>query len=66
MIRRLRRWWVERRRVTDFCEVCGCDLTRRTVRELRSADQASDQQLGIGGVGGTYMVATYCKKHFPA
>lgn len=56
-------WWEHRRKIVEQCEVCAKGLTRRQVRELRS-DSTDDADLDIG-IGGTFMVATYCRKHFP-
>lgn len=57
-------WWRRRCTVVEMCEVCGKGLTLSSVRELRS-DATDDAELDIGTVGGTYMVATYCRRHFP-
>lgn len=53
-------WWRRRREYTDECEVCGKALTRRTVRELRE-----DIDDGLIEVGGTAMIATFCRRHYP-
>jgi len=64
--RHLLPWLRRRRTVVDWCEVCNKGLTRSSVRELRS-DADDDDELIPGGSmgGGTYMVATYCRRHFP-
>lgn len=67
--RHLLPWWKRRRKIVEQCEVCGKGLTRRQVRELRSAaDDDAEALAEIGGThgGGTYMAATYCRKHFPS
>lgn len=56
-------WWRRRRTVVEMCEVCGKGLTRSSVRELRS-DATDDAELEIH-IGGTAMIATYCRRHFP-
>lgn len=56
-------WWKRRRTTTDQCEVCGKWLRPGQVRELRE-DAPDDAELDIG-MGGTYMVATYCRRHYP-
>lgn len=61
--RHLLPWLRQRRKLVEQCEVCSKWLRRRQVRELR-ADATDDADLDIG-VGGTYMVATYCRRHFP-
>lgn len=56
-------WWRRRRVYTDFCEVCNKQLTRNSVRELRS--EAADDGTEGFEMGGTAMIATYCRRHFP-
>lgn len=61
-------WWKRRHQLVEQCEVCSKWLRPGQVRELRSDSNDDDQAMAeIGGTmgGGTYMVATYCRKHFP-
>lgn len=56
-------WWKRRHQLVEQCEVCSKWLKPRQVRELRE-EATDDAELDIG-IGGTAMVATYCKRHFP-
>jgi len=45
----------------DWCRECLTDLRRGSVYEVRTDHIAADD-----GQGGTFMSATYCRKHAPA
>jgi len=55
--------WRRHRDHVDECETCGRALTAAGAHVLRS-DATDDAALGIGE-GGTFMSATYCRRHFP-
>lgn len=52
---------VERTMSGDWCRVCQRDLERGKVYEVRTAHEAADD-----GQGGTFLSATYCRKHAPS
>jgi hypothetical protein len=59
-------WWRCRRRARrDWCETCGS--WPRRIYEVGSHFD-DDDALGMeaGGLGGSFMSATYCKAHAPA
>lgn len=44
----------------DWCAICHVDLLKGKVWELRTDPQSAED-----GVGGTYLSATYCRRHRP-
>lgn len=74
-MKRLRRWWRDRQRLTpDYCRTCDVQLRVGRVYEVRSgfALVVSDQLLEVdeaeamaSPTGGTYGAVTYCRRHAP-
>jgi len=64
MIRRITAWWRKRHRpagpAPDWCCECMEYLHAGEVYEVRTGHMDADD-----GLGGTYLVQTFCRKHAP-
>lgn len=58
---RFKHWWRARRPMSpDWCATCLRDLPAGKVYEMQTGHEDAED-----GVGGTYLVQTFCRRHKP-